>query len=138
MIVLLLGVGAPNAADLDEGALEGDEAVGAEVVGGLAARAEVEGLVSAAIGGAGERGGRRVGEEHVHVLGAAGAVHLGAEAPRVELVGAPLPLAPLLLVPVPRGGGGGAGDVEAAAEGADRGALREEVAAVLSASDGGG
>jgi len=107
----------PDAADLDEGALERREDVGAEEVGAAAVGAEVERLVSA--GGAGARGRRRrapVGEEDVHVLGAARAVGLRADAARLGLVGgggggaAPgagargggLPLAPLLEPPVRR------------------------------------
>jgi hypothetical protein len=75
-----------DAADLDEGALERREEVGVEEVGSAAAGAEVERLVAA---GAGGRGGGRgpVREEDVHVLGAARAVGLRADAARLGLVG---------------------------------------------------
>ena len=103
----------PDAADLDEGALERREDVRAEEVGAAAVGAEVQRLVAAAGGGArGRRRGALVGEEDVHVLGAARAVGLRADAARLRLVGgggaAPgargggLPLAPLLEAPVRR------------------------------------
>lgn len=102
-----------DAADLDEGALERREEVGAEEVGAAAVGAEVERLVPTAArarargGGGGRR--RAVGEEDVHVLGAARAVRLRADAPRLVLVGrrrrgggGALPLAPFLHAPVRR------------------------------------
>lgn len=77
----------PHAADLDEGALQRRQDVGAEEVGAAAVGAEVERLVAA--GAAGGRGWRAapVGEEDVHVLGAARAVGLRADAARLGLVG---------------------------------------------------
>ena len=102
----------PETADLYEGALKGREEVGAEEVGGAAVGAEVERLITA---GAGRGGGGRgaVGEEDAHVLGAARAVGLRADAPRLRIVSgggrgraAPgggrgaLPLAPVLEEPV--------------------------------------
>lgn len=97
----------PDAADLDEGALERREDVGEEEVGAAAVGAKVECLVA----GAGGRGRRApVGEEDVHVLGAARAVGLRADTARLGLIGgggaAPgarrggFPLAPLLEAPV--------------------------------------
>jgi len=74
----------PDASDLDEGALERRKVVREEEVGAAAVGAEVERLVPAA----GARGRRApVGEEDVHVLGAARAVGLGADAARLGLVG---------------------------------------------------
>ncbi|URE12512.1 hypothetical protein MUK42_24631, partial [Musa troglodytarum] len=90
-------------------ALERGELVGPEVVGGLAARAEVDGLISAAAAAnSADDGGRgTVGEKDVHVVGAARALGLGADAAGVELVGAAVPLVALLTEKAEAATGGG-------------------------------
>lgn len=101
--------------------------MGAEVVRRLTIGAEVDGLVPPdAVPGAGDCVRRAIVEEDLHVRGTARAVDLGPNPSGLELIGAALPLVPLLVVAVPRGAGG---DLETTAvAGADRGPLREPVA----------
>lgn len=101
--------------------------MGAEVVGRLTVRAEIDGLVAAAIAHGRGRGRGTVREEDLHVLGAAGAVSLSANPAGLKLVraaaAAAIPLVALLLTECGEAGwaAGGAGADRGGGAGAVRG-----------------